>query len=139
MIKKFNNFLNEKIEQYDFGFTSEVESRDVDFVNEESLLDKSKEQYIDAGKLTVVWEMDFDNRKSGINSISPIIHKIYGVYTIVTPAEEGSDDEDEKDFVYERDSKDWEAMCEGELKFGYGIYPQSVEIDFKAKKINVIF
>lgn len=140
MIKKYQDyFLNEKVEQYDFGFTSEVEATNVDFVNEQSVIDSSKEQYIDSGKFTVEWEMDFDNRRSGINSISPMIHKIYGIYTVVTPADEGRDDEQDVDFVYERDFKDWNASTEGELKFGSGIYPQTIEIDFKNKKINITF
>jgi hypothetical protein len=141
-IQKFNNFLNEKVEEYDFGFKTVIGSSTVDYNNPtEDIVDTSKEQYITAGDLNMEWEMDFDNRKYGINSMGVIVHKITGYYTLVTPAETGRDEEDEKEFLYTKDSKDWEAECDfaGEFKFGYGINPQNIEIDFKTKKIFVTF
>jgi hypothetical protein len=135
-MKIFSDYINEKIEEFDFGFTTLVEAKDVDFDSYPG----EKEQYVDSGDLKVEWEMDFDNRKFGINSMAPIIKSISGTYTVVTPADEGPDTEEEKEFSATKDS-DWEFVCElqSEVKFGHGIMPESITIDLKANKINIIF
>jgi len=140
-IKTYNNFLNEKIDEYDFGFKTVIDSKSVDYVNEDSVIDKAKEQYIEPGDLNIEWEMDFDNRKYGINSMGVIVHKVQGYYTIITPAEEGRDGEDETEFSFSKETKDWDTHCEflGQFEFGDGINPQSIEIDFKSKKITIQF
>lgn len=141
-IKTYNNyFLNEKIEEYDFGFKTVLDSKSVDYINEDSVIDKSKEQYIDSGDLTIDWEMDFDNRKYGINSMGIIVHKVHGYYTLVTPSENGKDLEEEIEFSFDnKESKDWDTQCDaGKFKFGHGLNPQNIEIDFKTKKIVLQF
>lgn len=138
-IKRFTE-LNEKAEIYDFGFTSEVQRRDVSYYGEDAVVDKSKDQYIDANDLTIVWEMDFDNRKSGINSMAPVIHRVSGYYTVVTPADD-KDGENEVEFNILKDDGEWEmnGVLSSEFKFGGSMYPNDIEIDFKKKTITVNF
>jgi len=135
-MKTFVDFINEKIEAVPtFGFTSLVPAQNVDFDS----FPLTGEQYVDAGELTVYWEMDFDNRKNGINSMAPIINKISGNFNLITPADE-TDGEEEQDFIAEKDS-DWEFVCEfqKEYTFGSAIMPESITVDFKDNKITILF
>lgn len=136
-MKIFKDYINEKSEEYDFGFNSLVEAKNVDF----DAYPTEGEQYVDAGDLKVEWEMDFDNRKFGINSMAPVIRNIKGTYTVVTPAEEGPDGEEEKEFSYDSIQSDFQCVCElqSEIKFGHGIMPESITIDFKDNKITILF
>src|ERR1035437_6889318 len=136
-MKIFFDYINEKSDTYDFGFNTLVEAKNVDFDSYPT----EGEQYIDAGDLKVEWEMYFDNRKFGINSMAPVIRSITGNYTVVTPADEGQDGEEEKEFSYKSIQSDFQVECElqSEVKFGHGIMPESITIDFKANKITVIF
>jgi hypothetical protein len=138
-IHRYKNFLAESAN--DFSFKSVINARDVDYNMTDDMLDKAQEQYVDALDLNIDWEMDFDIRQSGLNSVGVVINKIYGNYTVVTPAEEGRDGEDEKELVIERNSKDWDVQTqyEGDFEFGNSFYPQSIEIDFKTKKVFVKF
>lgn len=138
-IKRFSE-LNEKAEMYDFGFTSKMERRDVSYYGEDTVVDKAREQYIDAGDLTIEWEMDFDNRKSGINSIAPLIHRVSGYYTVVTPSDD-KDGEEDVEFNIGKDDEKWEmsSVFTGSFEFGSSMYPKDIEIDFKTKKITVNF
>ena len=83
--------------------------------------------------------MDFDNRKFGINSMAPVINKIVGSFTLVTPTE-GPDEEEVKEFSALKDS-DWEFVCEfqKEYSFGNSISPESITVDFKENKITIVF
>jgi len=139
-IKRYSDFVNvnEKVEQYDFEFHTVVVAKNIDFDNEP--VDNSKEQYIEKGDLTIHWIMDFDNRKYGINSMAPVIKKISGFYTLVTPQEQGRDIEDEVEILMDEKS-DWkfENDFQSEFKFGYSIVPGSIEIDFKDKTIKILY
>ena len=134
-IKRYNTFLNEQSAEYDFGFSSVIESKNVDYHN----FPVEGEQYIDSGDLIIDWEMDFDNRKNGINSMAPIIKHIKASYTLVTPTE-GKDKEEENSFEANKDS-DWDIVCEfkSDYQFGYSIMPESVTVDYKDQKILVQF
>lgn len=136
-IKRYNDFVNEKVEQYNFEFNTIIVAKDVDLSIQ---LDQSKEQYIDTGDLTIHWEMDFDNRKYGINSIGPVVRKITGVYTLVTPQEQGKDIEDEIEISID-DKSDWKIENEfkREFTFGSSIVPGSIEIDYKNKTITILY
>jgi len=138
-IKRFTE-LNEKAEMYDFGFTSEVNRRDVSYYGEDTVVDKSLQQYVDAGNLTIEWEMDFDNRKSGINSMAPVIHKIRGYYTVITPSDD-EDGEKEIEISISKDDSEWEmiGVLTRDFEFGSSMYPSDIEVDFKKKKITVNF
>jgi hypothetical protein len=114
-------------------FTTKIEHRDVD-VDGYELPDK--DSYIEAGDMKVVWALDIDARSTGINSISPMVKKVTGNFSVVTPTE----NEDKTDEV-EFSSDDWnlEVAEGGSVQFGYGIYPSAVEIDYKKKLVKVSF
>jgi hypothetical protein len=134
-IKRFETYsLNEKAEEYDFEFITQVDNNNTDFED----VELNGEQYVTPGALTVNWFMDFDNRKFGINSMAPVVTKIVGTYSVVTPTD-GEDIEETVEFV--ADKKDWEFICElqTEFKFGDGISVASVGVDLKSKKISVQF
>ena len=139
MITTINKFkkLNESIEQYDFGFTTLINSSDVSYYNEDVIIDKSKEQYIETNNLNINWEMDFDNRKYGINSMAPVIKKISGYYTVITQNE---DDTDETETEFQPVLSEWTITTEiGNFEFSHTIMPNSIEINFKEKTINIQF
>ena len=145
-IRSYSSFLNEKVEEYDFGFTTIIEGNSVSYYGEDAVVDKSKDQYIGYikgkyGNYTIVWEMDFDNRTPGINSMSPIIHSVSGVYSLLTPKEEYPDLEEEIKFEVKNEDKEWEIKADlvSDFSFGYGFHPNDIEIDFKSKKITINF
>lgn len=132
-IKKYNEYLNEKVEQYDFGFTTVIQSKDVDFY----YFPSEEDQTVTTGDLTLEWEMDFDNRKYGINSIAPVIKKITGHFMVIK-----DEHEDEKEFnVDPNEEAGWDITCEigNDFTFGSALVPRTLEADFKANKITVYF
>lgn len=151
MIHKFEDFFTfskldfrfngekivEKIEEYDFGFSTEIEPNDVSFVREKGIITKG-EQFVNTGKFVIGWDMDFDNRKHGINSMAPVITAIRGTYTLITPTDD-KDIEEEATLFIEKGS-DWKFECEiNKFEFGDAISPSSIEFDFKDKKITIQF
>lgn len=137
-IKLFGQHINEAVEQYDFGFTTIVESKKVEL---HAPVDDSKDQYVNSGDLSIEWEMDFDNRKFGINSIAPIIKKITGTYVVVTPTDD-DDIEEEKEFLFDKENmKDWKVECEfnSEFKFGHPMIPDSIFVDAIHKEMSIGF
>jgi hypothetical protein len=135
-IKKYAEHVNEKVDSYDFEFTTKIDAKQVDI----TIVNTTADQYVDAGDFSIHWEMDFDNRKSGINSMSPIIMDITGTYTVTTPGED-EDDVKQEEFTYKSAQSDWQAVPEinNAIQFGYAIAPDNIEVDFKSKKITVIF
>lgn len=135
-IKRFGDYINESVAQYDFGFTTELDSRNVSYYNEPKNFEY---EYTNSGSLTINWEMDFDNRKTGINSMAPIINTIKGNYVLITPTDD-EEKETEVEFSYEKNKDEWNVKCEvNKFSFGDSIAPIDIEIDFKTKDITVYF
>lgn len=128
-IYSYKGFLNEGMN--DMSFKTVIDQRDVDISN----APVEGEQYINAGDMTVEWELDIDARDYGIKSLGVAVRKVYGVYNLVTPTED-KDEEQEVEFASD---KDWELNSEYESEFSMGsmFSPNAVEIDFKTKKITV--
>ena len=109
---------------------NEVDIRDYNLPNEDS--------YIDSDDMSIEWFLDTELRRTGVNTILPTITRVSGSFTITTPSDDGNDAESQVNFD-QKHTDDWIFETEGEIKFGSGIYPQSIEIIFNEKKIIVSF
>lgn len=130
MIKKFNSFLNES-NTVD-NFKTKLGYRFTNLYNKPV----EGEQYVDPLDMTIEWKTNIYETKHGISSFNVEVVKVYGDYTITTP-EEDKDDVKEIEFTTD---KDWEFESEiNNFEFGSTVEPQEIDIDFKTKKIKVIF
>ena len=120
---------------FDDTFTTGVKFPDVD-IRGYNL--PSEDSYIDVNDMSVEWFLDLEMKRSGVNTISPVITRVYGSFIIRTPSDNEDDTDTEIDFD-QKHTDDWIFETEGEIKFGSGIYPQSIEIIFNEKKIIVSF
>ena len=131
-IKHYNSFLNETTPR-EFSFVTVLSKSDiVEYWN----VEKEKDDDVEQGETTIEWELDFDNRKAGLNSLGVIIKKVKGFYVV-----SGDEKEDQKDFEIKADDDKWDlkAEYEGDFRFGSSLYPTAAVIDFKAKKVTVAF
>lgn len=126
-IKHYDKFMNENVPG-EFSYSTTLTSQEVDLYN----VEKGEDDEIEVGNTIVDWELDLDQRKTGINSIGVSINRVRGSYTL--------NGDVDKDFDSKGDDK-WHMTAEysGEFKFGGSLYPLSAEIDFSAKKITVEF
>ena len=131
MIKKFGQYLNENIA--DSKYKTVLMPAGVDIRN----YPVEEDQFVNAGNITVEWDLDLDSRSNGINSLGVSVSSIRGEFTLVTPG-----DKDDVEEAIQFDSKDFSVDSEltSELNaFGYPLRPNSIEIDFKTKTAKVLF
>lgn len=134
MNRRINLFEDFRLnESKGFDFKTKISDKDVDLLNlYDSKLDKELSL---SDNWNIEWEMQFDLREFGIKSISPIIKKIVGSYTIITA------DTNEEEFQFDSTKDKWEieTNMSSEFDLGNSLYPDSIEVDFKNKQITVFF
>ena len=130
MIKNFNLFLNES--NTADNFKTKLGHRSVNLYSKPVKGD----QYLDPLDMTIEWKTNIQETKHGISSFTVEILNVHGYYTMTTPTE----DEDLQDEIEFKTDKEWEFETEiNNFEFGGTIEPQEIDIDFKTKKIKVVF
>ena len=126
-IKKIPRILTESS---DLVFKTEIE--DIDYQPDPKAL--TGILAVSVRKVTVVWELDIDQKDWGIREFLPEIKEVYGL------KEFEPEDPDKKDWEedVQWNVKDYTVTFETE-KMGGGFRPIKNSIDEEAKKITVIF
>jgi len=133
----FKQSLNETTDDDWTFFSRNVEIDDMDGFKEKFY---PQAEYVDAygQKVDVTWHIIPEIRDFGIKDMSILVDKISGYiyYTVTFPDENREDEEGQIDVG----KYQWEFDVEMEnLKFGDGVYPTSVRLDFQTMKCIAIF
>ncbi len=131
----FKPSLNETTDDDWTFFSRDVVVDDIDGFKEKFY---PQAEYIDAysQKINVTWHIVPEIRDYGIKSMSILVDKISGYiyYTVAFP------DKDDEENQIDVEKYQWEFDVEmGDLKFGDGVYPTGVQLDFQKMKCIIIF
>ena len=125
-MKKFNQFINENI-NLDYKFKTIV--TDVSVYGLDETFEKQDVDY-DVLETIVEWRLQPDVKNDRIKTMDLMVTKIQSEINI-----------DNDNIVLNTDSpeyKEWEIISEIDFQSDGGVCPESVEIDFREKKIKIL-
>jgi len=125
-MKKFNQFITENI-NLDYKFTTIV--TDVSVYGLDETFEKQDVDY-DVLETIVEWRLQPDVKNDRIKTMDLMVTKIQSEINI-----------DNDNIVLNTDSpeyKEWDIISEIDFQRDGGVCPESVEIDFREKKVKIL-